>query len=96
MTIPAIIHIAGEDAIVGDLDGLPDPTHSYILVRNLRKKDGKPLTYVSDSATAFLYAWSRITFIELLAEVGSALPAVAATAAPQGTAVLGFFRDDDR
>jgi hypothetical protein len=95
MTIRAIIHIVGEDAILGDLDGLPDPTHSYILVRNLRKKDGKPLTYVSEEATAFLYAWSRITFIELMTEVdGHTQMAVAA--APQGTTVLGFFRDDER
>jgi hypothetical protein len=95
MTIRAIIHIVGEDAILADLDGLPDPTHSYILVRNLRKKDGKPLTYVSEEATAFLYAWSRITFIELMSEVeGHAQMATAA--APQGTTVLGFFRDDER
>jgi hypothetical protein len=95
MAIPAIIHIVGEDAIMGDLDALPDPTHTYILARNLRKKDGKALTYVSDAATAFLYAWSRITFIELLGEVDGATP-VSATATPMATSVLGFFRDDDR
>lgn len=95
MTIRAIIHIVGEDAILADLDGLPDPTHTYILLRNLRKKDGKALTYVSDEATAFLYAWSRITFIELMTEVEGSMPAAAA-ATPQGTSVLGFFRDDVR
>jgi hypothetical protein len=95
MSIRVIIHLVGEDAIIGDLDALPDPTHTYILVRNLRKKDGKPLSYLSDDATAVLYAWSRITFIELMTEVeGFAQPKSAAI--PQGTSVLGFFRDDDR
>ena len=95
MSIPAVIHIIGEDAIFGELDAVPDPTHSYILVRNMRKKDGKPLAYLTDGATAFLYSWNRITFIELMAEVAGVTPAMAA-AAPQATAVLGFFRDDDR
>lgn len=95
MSIPAIIHIVGEDAIMADLDALPDPTHTFILVRNLRKKDGKPLSYISDEATAILYAWSRITFIELLSDVeGISEPTSAPTR--QATSVLGFFRDDDR
>jgi len=95
MSIPAVIHLVGEDAIFGELDTLPDPTHTFIVVRNMRKKDGKPLAYITDGATAFLYAWSRITFIELMTEVAGAAPAIAAST-PQATAVLGFFRDDDR
>jgi hypothetical protein len=53
------------------------------------------LTYIADGATAFLYSWNRITFIELMGEVPGAV-AVAASTVPQGTSVLGFFRDDDR
>ena len=95
MAIPAVIHIVGEDAIVADLDELPNPTHSYIILRNLRTKNGKQLSYLTDGAMSFLYAWSRITFIELMAEIEELSPATR-TAAPQGTAVLGFFRDEDR
>ncbi len=93
MAITAIVHIIGEDAVLGELDELPDPTHSYVLLRNIRKKDGKPLSYIDDSATAFLYSWSRISFIELIGEVPSVAP-VAANGKPAGTTVLGFFRED--
>jgi hypothetical protein len=95
VAIPAIIHIVGEDAVFGELDNLPDPTHTYILVRNLKKKDGKELSYLNDGATAILYAWTRITFIEIMSDVAGGTPVAAAAAAPQGTSVLGFFRDDD-
>ena len=95
MAIPAVIHFVGEDAILADLDELPNPTHSYIVLRNMRTKNGKQLTYLTDGAMSFLYAWSRITFIELLADVDELSPS-AKNAAPQGTAVLGFFRDEDR
>lgn len=95
MSIPAVIHIVGEDAFIADLDELPNPTHSYIVMRNMRKKDGKVLPYLTDGVTACLYAWSRITFIELMTEIGE-VSATSKAAAPQGTTVLGFFRDDDR
>jgi hypothetical protein len=94
MAIPAIIHIVGEDAIVADLDELPNPTHSYIMLKNMRTKNGKELTYLTDGAITFLYAWSRITFIELMTDV-SPVAIKAEPDAPKGTTVLGFFRDDE-
>lgn len=93
MSVPAIVHLQGEDAVLGDLDEMPDPKSSYVILRNLRKKDGKQLSYVADGATAFLYAWSRISFIELMGEVPSI--SHVETATPVGTKVLGFFRDDE-
>lgn len=95
MAITAIVHIVGEDAFMADLDEMPNPTHTFLMLRNMRKKDGKQLTYLSDDASAFLYAWTRITFIELLGDVAG-VPSPTKAAAPQGTTVLGFFRDDDR
>ena len=94
MSMNAIVHLHGEEAIMADLDELPDPNHNYIMLRNIRKKDGKPLTYVADGATAFLYSWTRITFIEMIGEIiSSARPE---PAKPAGTTVLGFFREDDK
>lgn len=95
MAISAVVHILGEDAFLADLDNLPDPTHNYIVCRNMRKKDGKQLAFLTDGASAYLYAWTRITFIELMGEIAGATPAAKLTA-PQGTRVLGFFRDDEQ
>ena len=66
-----------------------------MVLRNIRKKDGKPLNYVDDEATAFLYPWSRISFIELMGEVPTAASRAEPTK-PAGTTVFGFFRDDDK
>ncbi len=105
MAIPAVIHMVGEDAILGDLDSVPNPTHQFLLLRNIRKKDNKPLAYVADDAQVFLFAWHRITFVEIMADVqlqdfgapvaGTIGSANGATVKPAGTTVLGFFRDDE-
>ncbi|MFL5761672.1 MAG: hypothetical protein ACJ789_18320 [Thermomicrobiales bacterium] len=92
MSVAAIVHIQGEDAFLAELDELPNPIHTFVLMRNIRKKDGKPLPYVTEGASAFMYAWNKITFIELMGEVPQNGKAPVSTA--QGTTILGFFRED--
>ena len=105
MGIPAIIHLQGEDAIYGELDEAPNPNHTFLYLRNVKKKDGKPLAYLTDGAEVFLYAWHRITFIEIMQEIAipsSGMPIAASPGMvaadrgqqPVGTTVLGLFRDD--
>jgi hypothetical protein len=105
VAIPAIVHIQGEDAILAELDEVPNPTHQFLFLRNIRQKDGKPLTYVAEGAGVILYAWHRITFVEIMSDI--ALPSsngvdkstghvgLTGTLKPAGTTVLGFFRDDE-
>ncbi|KAA3643209.1 MAG: hypothetical protein DWQ07_22085 [Chloroflexi bacterium] len=66
MAITVIIHIANEDAVVGEIDDLPSPTDVSILVKNPRKRDGKDLHYLDGDVTTVLWPWNRITFIEVI------------------------------
>jgi hypothetical protein len=95
MAISVVVHLAGEDAILGDMDELPQLQASYVVLRNIRKKDGKPLAYVTEGATTFLYPWTRITFIETMGDVGQTAGA-STNGKPQATTILGFFREDDK
>jgi hypothetical protein len=95
MAMSVIVHLVGEDAILADLDELPPLQANYVVLRNIRKKDGKPLAYVAEGATSFIYPWTRITFIEAMGEAKSTAAAGANGAAP-ATTILGFFREDDK
>ncbi len=94
MAMTVVVHLVGEDALLADMDELPQPQSNYIVLRNLRKKDGKPLAYVTEGATAFLYPWTRITFIETMGDIKTA--AAGANGAAPATTILGFFREDDK
>lgn len=61
-----IIHMQNEDPIVAEMEKLPDPTHLNILVTNPRRRDGKPLPYATEGARAFVFPWSRISFVEIM------------------------------
>jgi hypothetical protein len=69
MAIRALVHIHNEETIACEIDEMPKPSDSFVVLRHVRKKDGKPLQFVDDDATSFIYPFTRIAFIELFEEV---------------------------
>lgn len=85
MAIQVVLHLHNEDAFMGEMDALPDPTHSYIRITNPRKRDGKALNTLTNGATSFLYPWTRITFVEIMGEEEEAA---------QTETLMSFFREN--
>lgn len=71
MPYTVIVHISNEDAFIAEIDELPQPTDTVLVVRNARKKDGKPLQQLDTEAIMVAYSWTRVTFLEILAERAS-------------------------
>ncbi|HVP21659.1 MAG TPA: hypothetical protein VMS73_07325 [Anaerolineaceae bacterium] len=61
-----IIHISNEDPVLGEIDALPSPTDSLLIVKSPRLKDGKDLRYLEANVTVAIWPVSRINFIEVL------------------------------
>ena len=51
MAYTVIIHISGETSVAGEIEELPKPTDTIILVTNPRQKDGKDLHYLDSNVT---------------------------------------------
>ncbi len=66
MSITVIIHVAGGDAIVGEIEEMPDPRVNYVTFTNVRTRDGKAVVYIDREATRVLFPWHRISFLETL------------------------------
>ncbi len=75
-----ILHIAGEDPVLADLEQEIQPTDVYIKVSNVRKRDGKDVSYLAAGVQFVLYPWHRITFIEFM------------PSAEERSSVIDFFR----
>jgi hypothetical protein len=82
MAIRALIHIMSEDSVLCELDEMPDPTHAFLRVRNMTRKDGKKLDMIDERATSVAYPWSRITYVEFFNEESAR------------EVVMGFFREN--
>jgi len=67
MAHTVIIHILNEDPIVAEVEELPGPTDTSIAFTNPRKRDGKPVYYITEGSTSYIFPWHRISFIEVMA-----------------------------
>ena len=80
MSYTLLLHLHNEDPVVGEVDELPHPGDNFVIVTNMRRKDGKDLTNIESNATSLIYPWHRIVFIEIMA-------------AEEEGAVIGFIRE---
>jgi hypothetical protein len=61
-----LLHLVGEDPVLGEIEELPSPTATSILLKSPRKRDGKDLHYIDANVTTVIWPMSRVNFIEVL------------------------------
>jgi hypothetical protein len=66
MAYSIILHIAGETAIMGEVDELPKPSDTLVLVSNPRLRDGKDIHYLEHNVVKVIWPIDKITLIEVL------------------------------
>ena len=77
-----IIHVAGEDPILAEVEDLPKPTDQFMEFSNPRRRDGKSIPYVTQGAKSFLFPWHRLSFVEIM------------TTEAEREDVIEFFREE--
>jgi hypothetical protein len=66
MPTTVLVHLSGEDPVLGEIDKLPEPTDTAITVNNPRRKDGKDLPYIDGNVVSVMWPMHRVTFMEIL------------------------------
>ncbi len=66
MTHSIILHLPGEPAVIGEVDELPKPTDTLVIVSNPRQKDGKELHYIEHNVVKVMWPMNRINLIEVI------------------------------
>ena len=66
MTITAIVHIQGEEPVVGEIEDIPSPVDVTLKISNPRKMDGKDIHYLAENVVTVIWPISRINFIEIM------------------------------
>ncbi len=70
MPITILLHIENEDAVVGEVDELPDPQSQYIAMTSPRLRDGRDVTYLLPETNMVIYPWHRVMSMEILQTEG--------------------------
>jgi len=66
MAHSVILHISGEPSILGEVEELPKPTDTLLIISNPRLRDGKDLHYLEHNVVKVIWPIDRINLIEIL------------------------------
>ena len=66
MSHSLILHLPGEPAVIAEVEELPKPTDTMIIVSNPRQKDGKDLHYLEPNVVQVIWPIHKISLIEVL------------------------------
>lgn len=61
-----LIHILNEETILGDIDELPNPNDTILMVKNPRRKDGKDLIFLSEGVDKVFWPMTRLAYVEVM------------------------------
>jgi len=61
-----MIHLLNEDAVVAEIERIPEPSDQVLIVSNVRRRDGRDVSYVLPETNMVVYPWARIHCVEIL------------------------------
>ena len=68
MPYTLILHLHNTDPVVGEVEELPTPTDTMVVVDNPRRLDGKDLHYLAEDTVTVYWPLERVNFIEIVSE----------------------------
>ena len=66
MPYTVMIHVLNEDAVVGEVEKLPEATDQVIIVSNVRRRDGRDVSYVLPEVNTVVFPWARVHCVEIM------------------------------
>ena len=66
MAYTVILHMPSADPVLAEMEELPRPGDTSIVVTNIRTKEGDVVGYIDREAETFIFPWHRVSFIEVL------------------------------
>ncbi len=70
MPYTILLHILNEDAVVGEIEELPEQNSPFLMLSNPRLRDGRDVSYFLAETNTVLFPWNRIHSIEILPTEG--------------------------
>jgi hypothetical protein len=68
MAQTVIVHLMNEDPVMAEVERMPEPDDTNIVVLYPRRTDGKPVQYLSDGASMVIFPLHRVSSIEVMGE----------------------------
>ena len=65
MSYTVLIHVLNEDPILAEIERLPEPTDQVLVVTDVRRRDGRDVSYILPDTNTVVFPWSRVHCVEI-------------------------------
>jgi len=66
MAYTVILHIPGDLPVLGEVEELPKPSDTILVVSNPRQRDGKDLHYLEANVVKVIFPLDKLSLVEIL------------------------------
>jgi hypothetical protein len=66
MTYTVLLHLSSDVPVMGEIEEMPKPTDTIIILSNPRQRDGKDLHYLDHNAVKVIWPIEKLTLIEVI------------------------------
>ncbi len=66
MPYTVVLHLSGDVPVIGEVDELPKPSDTLLVVSNPRQRDGKDLHYLEHNVLKVIWPIDKLTLIEVI------------------------------
>jgi len=66
MPYTVILHIPGDLPVLGEVEELPKPNDTIMVISNPRQRDGKDLHYLEANVVKVIFPLEKLSLIEIL------------------------------
>ena len=63
-----ILHIANDDPILCEVEQMPQPGDNLLIIRNPRRRDGKPVHYLQENVKIVVWPYDKVNFVEIVTD----------------------------
>ena len=67
MAYTIILHVQNADPVVGEVEDLPSPADTMVVLNNPRTREGKDIHYLAENVVTVYWPIEKLNFIEVLA-----------------------------
>lgn len=66
MAKQVVVHLNNEEPFVADMEDMPPPGATFIVLMNPRTREGKRVQWQTDGGFRYMFPFTRISFIEVM------------------------------
>ena len=66
MSLTVLVHLLNEEPVLAEVERIPEATDQVLILSNVRRRDGREVSFLLPEAGVVIFPWARIQCVEVM------------------------------